>query len=714
MIPAIFLFLLFAPRAQAAALPHIGYIYPAGGQQSLTFKAEIGGQYLDKVYAVYVTGNGVKAKILEHILPETPERIVAAREKGGQSKLKTDGPTSIGKTESAVKTTLKRKIKSFKQQPNVQLEETVVIQLTVSPEATPGRREIRLLTSAGASNPVVFYVGSLLEYREKEPNDREPNAKALPTLPSVINGQIMPGDLDRFRIKAKKGQSLVLETKARALVPYLADTVPGWFQPVITLFDANGKEVGYADDYEFNPDPILFYDVPKDGEYVLEIRDALYRGREDFTYRLTVGELPFIAGRFPLGGPAGSQVFITVSGKNLPAAGLTVDTGHNVPDTYFDLKNKEGLVSNPIRFAVDTLPEMLESEPNNNSQQAQPITLPVIINGRVQTPGDRDVFSFTAKAGREIAAEVIARRLDSPLDSILQLTDSNGKLLQANDDYEDKNFGLMTHHADSYLTYKIPTDGTYFIRLDDIQNKGGGEYAYRLRLSPKQPDFTLRVVPSGITLAAGSSAVITAYALRKDGFGGAVKLSADKGFTLSPAIIAAQAEKTELTITASTEVPPGIFSPRITGTAVIQGQEYQRQAVPADDMVQAFGYRQLVPAEKLFVLVTTPAAFTISVNLTSGERVKIPKNSTAAIVVNAIRRSNNVQGIKLELKDPPPGITMAETNIGGKTAKSKVILKADKEAVVGLKGALILTGTAWLNKEKYIITAPAIPFEIID
>ena len=39
----------------------------------------------------------------------------------------------------------------------------------------------------------------------------------------------------------------------------------------------------------------------------MEIKDALYRGREDFVYRITIGELPFVTGIFPLGGRAGAQ-----------------------------------------------------------------------------------------------------------------------------------------------------------------------------------------------------------------------------------------------------------------------------------------------------------------------------------------------------------------------------------------------------------------------
>ena len=154
------------------------------------------------------------------------------------------------------------------------------------------------------------------------------------TLPAVVNGQIVPrdpdaipyympdrftpGDADRYRFQARKGQRLVIAAAARELIPYLADAVPGWFQATLTLYDAQGKELAYDDDYRFNPDPVLFFKVPEDGQYVVEIKDAIYRGRPDFVYRITIGELPFITGIFPLGGRAGTPTTFELTGWNLP------------------------------------------------------------------------------------------------------------------------------------------------------------------------------------------------------------------------------------------------------------------------------------------------------------------------------------------------------------------------------------------------------------
>ena len=189
------------------------------------------------------------------------------------------------------------------------------------------------------------------------------------TLPGVVNGQILPGQVDRFRFHARKGQRLVIAANARQLIPYIADAVPGWFQATLTLYDAKGKELAYDDDFRFDPDPVLYYEVRADGEYVVEIKDAIYRGREDFVYRITVGELPFITSIFPLGGPAGSKTTVKLTGWNLPTEKLGVDNTQRSPGVY-PLSVGEQCSSNRVPFAVSTLPECLEKEPNNDRASA--------------------------------------------------------------------------------------------------------------------------------------------------------------------------------------------------------------------------------------------------------------------------------------------------------------------------------------------------------
>ena len=79
---------------------------------------------------------------------------------------------------------------------------------------------------------------------------------------------------------------------------------------MLTLYDARGKELAYADGFRFKQDTVLICKVPADGQYVLGIRDSLYRGREDFVYRLSIGALPYITHIYPLGGKRGTTVAV--------------------------------------------------------------------------------------------------------------------------------------------------------------------------------------------------------------------------------------------------------------------------------------------------------------------------------------------------------------------------------------------------------------------
>jgi hypothetical protein len=543
----------------------------------------------------------------------------------------------------------------------------------------------------------------------------------------VVNGQILPGGVDRYRFQARKGQRLVIAATARELIPYLADAVPGWFQAVLSLYDTQGREVAYADHYQFHPDPVLFYQVPRDGEYVLQIRDSIYRGREDFVYRITAGELPFVTGLFPLGGPAGAQTTVQVTGWNLPDAALTRDDRDSAPGVYPLSVRTEQYVSNHRPFAVDTLPECFSHKPNNSKATAQRVSLPIIVNGRIDTPGQWDVFRFDGGAGDEIVAEVIARRLDSPLDSVLKLTDAAGNQLAFNDDYEDKGAGLQTQYADSYLRLTLPAAGAYYLYLGDAQHQGGPEYAYRLRLGPPRPDFALRLVPSSLTVRGGMSVPFTVYALRRDGFSNEIRLAlkdAPAGFTLSGNTVPANQNQVRLTLMAPTLSDETVFNLSVEGRALIQGHQVVHPAVPAEDMMQAFLYRHLVPSKELKVSLLGRSQLKFALKILDPTPIKIPAGGTAEVRVRTPARAfaNNFQ---LELNQPPDGISIA--NIAPGDAETKIVLYGDAAKIKpGATGNLIVNiiakrqrdapagGKAQGNQRRIALgTLPAIPFEIV-
>jgi len=457
-------------------------------------------------------------------------------------------------------------------------------------------------------------------------------------VPCTMNGQVAFGEVNRYRFEAQKGQRLVISVHARHLTPYIADAVPGWFQAVLKLCDANGKEVAYNDDYRANPDPVIYHEVARDGEYVLTISEALYRGREDFVYRITIGEAPFVTSIFPLGGRAGEPGEIEMKGWNLEKAELAPPPRDAGPGIHLIAANKKGFASNYLPFALDTLPERFEKESNDDQAHAQKVKLPIIVNGRMDRPGDWDVFEIEGRAGDTIVAEVTARRLDSPMDSLLKLTDAKGKLLTFNDDHDDPGSGLNTHHADSYLMVKLPADGTYYVHLGETARNGGEAYAYRLRISAPRPDFALRTSPSMAGLRSRGSGAVTVYAIRKDGFDGDIVLSlkdAPEGFSSWKVKLAKDKPSVRMGFKTTLREMREPVALTIEGRAEVGENVIVREAVPAEDRMQAFLWRHLVPAEELVAMVYNPSykppATRVPTPLSEEEKEKIaPKDPSKA------------------------------------------------------------------------------------
>jgi hypothetical protein len=629
---------------------YVGFVYPAGGQRGTTFRITIGGQSLAGVDKVLVSGNGVTGRVIEYNKKMNPQEMQLIGEQ--LRELRLEQPPQI---DPLVISNMINRIERLSRE-NVQtpacasIANLVIAEITVEPNASAGLREIRLCTPRGVSNPLVFNVGQLPEIsaptmvtcplvtlgkeeqslRKKKRDQKSGGSDMMMegmmmgsagaqsefdddevcvTLPCTLNGQIAQGSVDRYRFAAKKGQRIVVIVQARELVPYMADAVPGWFQPVLVLCNSKGKEVSYVDDYFFKPDPVMLYEVQEDGEYHLAIYDSIYRGREDFVYRITVGEIPFITSIFPMGARAGETVDVAVKGWNLGETSVTPFIKDPVPGVYqVTARGKGGLISNPMPFALDTLPECMEKEPNSQLKTAQKVALPIIINGSIDNPGKKDIFQFQGRTGDDVVAEVFARRLNSPLDSVLKLTDAAGKILATNDDREDSAAGINTHHADSYIRTTLPSDGTFYVHLEDTQHKSGSDYVYRLRISQPQPDFAIRLVPSMVIMRSNSTASVKAFILRQDGFTNDITF-AIKGNTNNFSAMGRITGTQPVTqVTIKTSLPETVDPACIVlqGIATNKTQKWVREAVPAEDRMQAFLWRHLVPAQEMRALVFNP------------------------------------------------------------------------------------------------------------
>ncbi|MCE5239820.1 PPC domain-containing protein [bacterium] len=737
--------------------PHIGYVYPAGSRQGTTCRVVVGGQLLAGADEAYVSGTGVRAAVLEYVRPLGNNELRDAdwflrelvRRRWSLATMRTaaqsDDPPELpdhpwlrdldhkSRGELA---RLRQRLFDPRQQPNTQIADQVQLEISIAPDAPPGDRELRLATPRGLTNPMLFQVGTLPEVREEDA--AEPIATTV-ELPAVLNGQIMPGEEDRFHVRLRQGRQTVIRVQARRLVPYLADAVPGWFQPVVALLDPQRRAVAYADDNGSDPDPVLMYKAPAEGVYALEVRDAIYRGRDDFVYRVAVGELPFVTRMFPLGAREGTAATVAVAGWNLPTARLSLDTapgGGAVRQTR--LPQARGL-GNELPYAVDTLPETLEAEPNDSAAAPQLVSPPVVLNGRIGQPGDVDCFRFAGRAGEEVVAEVLARRLGSPVDSLLQLTGPDGALVVANDDTDDPAAGLVAHQADSVVRVKLPVDGDYVLALSDVQGQGGDECAYRLRLGPPRPDFVLRVTPAGLALGPGRSGTVTVQAIRRDGLAGDIDVvlkDAPAGFTARPVRIAGDKDTADMTVAAPRDVPRQAFVLQFEGSAQSGGTTLTRPAVPAEKMMQAFAYWHLVPQQEFLVAIPRPRPVPAiwrpllpGVRWASAGPVRLPQGGTVQVQLQAPpvlgdARRTALSALRVELASHPRGLTVQ----GVRVTPSGLAITLQADAIiahVGDAGNLILdvstevpgggpADRAALAHERVSLgVLPPLPFEVV-
>jgi len=618
---------------------NIGFVYPAGAQRGTTFTLTVGGQNLSKATGVLISGEGITSEILK--------ATKADKKKKGKKK------------------------KDIGEEDNLQLADQVRFRVTIAPDAELGMRDVRLIMPNGMTNRLYFEVGELPDVLE---NSKAANSAKSETLPVCFNGQIMRSDVDRFAFRAERGQQLVLKVKGREFVPYMADAVPGWFQPVIRLYGPDGKEVAYNDDYTFHVDPVLFYKVPVSGEYAVEINDALYRGREDFVYRIEVGELPFITGISPLGCSKGKKCTVRLRGFNLKNNSLTIKPS-KVGRMEITAQGKSGLTSNTVLFEVSNLSPLAPGKRNNDKvENAWPLGMDQVCEQTFTEPLQTFWYRIDVEDKKPVLLSVLARRLGAPTDARITVFDQRGKKVQDLDDTEDPDESMMTHFADPQLVAKL-TPGSYFVRVMESQGNYGKDYSFRLSYQPSTPDFSLQLVPATFAVPAGGTGVFTANLTRKQKFDGSVHIVVDglpKGFKVSGTEISKSGKKAYVSITAPDNAEQKVYQPVVkgVGTSGKSNETITRKAVPTEEMMQAFYYTHLMPIGDFRMEVGPQLPFKMSV-VKEGP-MKLTRDSKLSVKVRIERR---------EGFDSPVTI-MAKSTSSFVKADAVVILQGENEAEI--------------------------------
>lgn len=203
---------------------------------------------------------------------------------------------------------------------------------------------------------------------------------------------------------------------------------------------------------------------------------------------------PRLLTTMPMGGMAGSQVDVTISGENIDDADQLAfsdprisatrkldSTGQPMPNQYlvkiaadcppglYEARVMTRLgISSSRAFSVGTSPEVSQTKPNTSLAAALELKVNSLCNA-VMTQRAVDHYTFEARKGQRIVAECAAKGIDSKLDPVLIVADAAGRDLQV-----ERLSGL--------IDFTIPADGRYLIKVHEMTFKGGPAYFYRLVL----------------------------------------------------------------------------------------------------------------------------------------------------------------------------------------------------------------------------------------
>jgi len=228
---------------------------------------------------------------------------------------------------------------------------------------------------------------------------------------------------------------------------------------------------------------------------------------------LVAAELPALEpaalGVFPRGLRRGSEVSISIRGRNLQqlqgavisGGGVTAKvieaTAYRAKQTVQASANAE-LGRRDLRLLaphgstltwidISDFAERFEKEPNTEISSAEPLAMPALING-VITAADYDYFRFEASAGETLSFELLATRNGSSLDGVLELLDKNGRTIEYCDDYYA--------FKDPRIIHTFAASGTYYLRIYGSGESGTENADYRL-IAGAMPHADFALPPGG-------------------------------------------------------------------------------------------------------------------------------------------------------------------------------------------------------------------------
>ena len=571
------------------------------------------------------------------------------------------------------------------------------LKITADATAALGPREFRIAAANGASTcGQLLVVDGPVIVEQTEPHADREKAQSL-VIGQTISGQLTAREqVDVYKLTAAAGQSVTFAMHCFRFF-YKRHNQFDQLDPILVVSDATGRELSANDDFHF-ADSLVNYKFEQAGDYFVTVRDVDFNGTASFTYVLQTTDRPFVTAAFPLAvSPSGPMSF-QVAGYNLatPTAELVPNSLPNpLPiGRYLAQLSTGSPAFNSVTLEVTDLPLIADAEPNDKPEQAQAVSVPQAINGRMDAPNDIDNYAITMKAGQTVRCEVRARRNGSSLDSTIRVLHPTAGVIATNDD-------IHPSTKDSMLVFSASVDGVYTIQIRDLLNRGGPTFGYILSVKPEVADFTAQCDEDRAGLGPGTNMPWYVKLTKAGGFNAPVEIRVEglpAGVTFAPLTIPAHATDGVLILQAAADAKPVASLVKVIAKATIPGLEGQPPRVieklvePLTEMEMPGGGRMASPVETQMVSVCS--VFDIAaVRVTPTELILKP-GEKSTIEVEIQRRENYKDRLTLDVMlqhlgqvfgtPLPPGVKLVDAgskmSLDANETKGRVVIEIAPDA----------------------------------
>lgn len=572
--------------------------------------------------------------------------------------------------------------------------------VSASADTLPGVLELRVATAQAVSSVSHLMVTDYPVFHEdeKQVNNTRDAAVAV-NLPVAICGRVERAeDVDFYSFEGKAGQEITAELFAQRVTASVHGMVVRGpliylMDGLMTLYGPNGQVVAQNDNF-FGGDSFLSVTLPEDGTYSIEIRDARYAGSGRYAYCVEIASRPYAHTTFPLSVQRGETVSAVAIGHSLGESSdveLTAAAASPLGITRQRLNTSAG-ETNPVEMIVSEHAQILASGDNLSVETAQNVNLPIGISGRLENTDDAHFFSFEAKKDEYLLFESTARRLQLPLDSVIEVFDANGKRLNESDDY--------LQSKDSKLYWKAPADGNFVVSVRDLHGRSGERFLYHLQMERSGPDFEVHGEYYYAQLAPGTNMIWFARVTRLNGFTGPIDILVENlptGVEAEPLTIPAGMTHGAIILKCAPDAKVNASLVRVAGRAKLPGPdgteiERLRYGRVTCEQQSSGGGQARWPINTQIVGVTKPLDL-LKVEAEPRD-ISLKPGGSQEITVRIERQEGFTDPVTLAMsfdyfsskfgEQLPPGVTVAKASklrLAGKTLEGKVILEASDKAV---------------------------------